>query len=31
MSQRYKGMDNKQVDDFKELVCFRYTLEEDDI
>ena len=26
MSQGRKGMDNEPVDDFKGLVCFRYTL-----
>ena len=31
MSQGRKGMDNEPVDDFKGLVCFRYTLEECDM
>ena len=31
MSQGRKGMDNEPVDDFKGLVCFRYTLEEEDM
>lgn len=31
MSQGRKGMDNEPVDDFKGLVCFRYTLEEGDM
>ncbi|KAL7465001.1 hypothetical protein ACHAXS_005333 [Conticribra weissflogii] len=31
MAQGRKGMDNEPVDDFKGLVCFRYTLEEDDM
>ncbi|KAL7449368.1 hypothetical protein ACHAWC_001433, partial [Mediolabrus comicus] len=31
MSQGRKGMDNEPVDDFKGLVCFRYTLDEDDM
>jgi len=31
MSQGRKGMDNEPVDDFKGLVCFRYTLEESDM
>jgi len=31
MSQGRKGMDNEAVDDFKGLVCFRYTLDEDDM
>ncbi|KAL7528492.1 hypothetical protein ACHAXR_005631 [Thalassiosira sp. AJA248-18] len=31
MSQGRKGMDNESVDDFKGLVCFRYTLEEEDM
>jgi len=28
---RRKGMDNEPIDDFKGLVCFRYTLEEEDM
>ena len=28
---RRKGMDNEPIDDFKGLVCFRYTLDEDDM
>jgi len=31
MSQGRKGMDNEPIDDFKGLVCFRYTLEEGDM
>jgi len=31
MSQGRKGMDNEPVDDFKGLICFRYTLEEEDM
>ena len=31
MSQGRKGMDNEPVDDFKGLVCFRYTLEEEEM
>eukprot|EP00804_Cyclotella_cryptica_P027576 CCRYP_007513-RB/>CCRYP_007513-RB protein AED:0.01 eAED:0.01 QI:528/1/1/1/1/1/3/448/742 len=31
MSQGRKGMDNEPIDDFKGLVCFRYTLEEKDM
>ena len=31
MSQGRKGMDNEPVDDFKGLVCFRYTREEEDM
>ncbi|KAL3807270.1 LOW QUALITY PROTEIN: hypothetical protein ACHAXA_004086 [Cyclostephanos tholiformis] len=28
---RRRGMDNEPIDDFKGLVCFRYTLDEDDM
>lgn len=28
---RRKGMDNEPIDDFKGLVCFRYTLDEDEM
>jgi len=31
MSQGRKGMDNEAIDDFKGLVCFRYTLDEQDM
>lgn len=31
MSQGRKGMDNEPIDDFKGLVCFRYTLQEEDM
>jgi len=29
MSQIKKGLDNEPIDDFKGVICFRYTLEED--
>lgn len=31
MSQNRKGLDNEPVDDFKGVVCFRYTLDEDEM
>ncbi|KAL9183212.1 hypothetical protein ACHAXT_004999 [Thalassiosira profunda] len=31
MSHARKGMDNEPIDDFKGLVCFRYTMEEGDM